>query len=327
MMLSFDGYSFCKAHSASYALVSYRLAWMKAWHPGEFICSVINNGGGFYGTQAYVDEARRLGFQLRPPHVNDGGTVYRVESAGPPAIRAGLAQVAGASAGCVARTAGERERGGPFADFIDFLDRVRPSFDDLRALALSGSLDGLGAGGEVLNRPRMLWAWHQWRTAGERGRGRELFPSWKAPACIGDYSPSRKLADEARFLGVILSARPSDLYAGRAGAAAARLGWPAPVPSSSLPSLLGRRTALVGVAVAGKEVMASTGQAMCFRSFSDADGVFETVVFPKVWERLMPILEGNVAFLLLGIPRDDLGAVALHLEDARGLNRPCRPGG
>ena len=36
MMCSFDGYSFCKAHSASYALVSYRLAWMKARHPAEF---------------------------------------------------------------------------------------------------------------------------------------------------------------------------------------------------------------------------------------------------------------------------------------------------
>lgn len=102
MMESFAGYSFCKAHSASYALVSYRLAWMKAWYPGYFICSVINNGGGFYGTQTYVDEAARLGYKLLPPCVNQGGADYAVAAlpspAAPekqpapdkPAIRAGL---------------------------------------------------------------------------------------------------------------------------------------------------------------------------------------------------------------------------------------------
>lgn len=337
MMLSFDGYSFCKAHSASYALVSYRLAWMKARYPGHFICSVINNGGGFYGTQAYVDEAARLGYRVLPPDVNESGVRYRVEreregADGRGDIRAGLMQVVGASAGFMAGVAAERERGGPYAGFFDFLDRTRPAYDDARAMILAGCLDGIarGDGGDAFTRPRMIWAYHHWLRTGGRsagGSGRDLFPSWKAPACIGDYSPSRKLADEARFLGILLSRPPASLYAARADAAAERYGWPKPVPSSAMADCLGKRISLVGVSVAGKEVMASTGQAMCFRSFSDAAGVYETVIFPKAYERLMPILEGNAAFLVLGTPRDDLGALALHLEDAQGLNRPYRSGG
>lgn len=337
MMLSFDGYSFCKAHSASYALVSYRLAWMKATYPGLFICSVINNGGGFYGTQTYVDEARRLGYRILPPHINHSGSGYAVEQepgvgqAG--IIRAGLSQVAQLAAGTVLAIVAERNKNGPFTSLDNFLSRIRPSYDALRPLVLSGCLDGVAAhastGGEAWTRPRLLWAYHEWRSrsshAGDYGCG-ELFASSQAPACVSDYDPSRKLAHEAEFLGLILSAQPAALYEGRAHAMATRMGWPPPCSSAKLTELIGKRVCLLGVAVAGKEVMASTGMAMCFRSFSDSDGVFETVIFPQAYRRLMPILESNAAFLLFGTPRNDAGAVALHLEDARGLNRPQRPG-
>ena len=70
MILSFDGYSFCKAHSASFAQVSYRVAYLKRFYPLEFMASVINNGGGFYGRQTYLDECRRMGFPILPPDVN-----------------------------------------------------------------------------------------------------------------------------------------------------------------------------------------------------------------------------------------------------------------
>src|SRR5208283_2243847 len=94
MILSFDGYSFCKAHSASYAQVSYRVAYLKRFYPLEFIASVINNGGGFYGRQTYVDECRRMGFPVLPPDVNASRWEYTVEgddtSGG---LRVGLCQL------------------------------------------------------------------------------------------------------------------------------------------------------------------------------------------------------------------------------------------
>lgn len=60
MMMSFGGYSFCKPHSASYARVSFQAAYLKVHYPAEFMAAVISNGGGFYGTFAYVSEARAL---------------------------------------------------------------------------------------------------------------------------------------------------------------------------------------------------------------------------------------------------------------------------
>ena len=372
MMLSFDGYSFCKAHSASYALVSYRLAWMKANHPGAFIVSVINNGGGFYGIQTYVDEAVRLGYTVLPPDVNQSAVKYEVSrekpartagtehSVGPgclpesshnPAsgsIRAGLMQIAGLDQDTAYHIVAERQIRGLYTGFSDFLVRLRPSYDDCRVLVRSGALDGQGAADGGLSRPAMLWVYHHWRRGASRGgaanrrggnasgsdgihgvagnhrAGSELFPAWRPPTCIRDYTPSAKLADESAFLGVLLTVRPATLFAVRARCMAASLGWPDLVPSSGLVDLVGRPVSLLGVATAGKDVMAASGQLMCFRSFTDESGVFETVLFPQAYARLMPILEGNSAFLLLGVPKNDMGALAVHVDDLVALNRAPR---
>ena len=63
MMMGFDGYSFCKPHSASYTLVAYKSAFLRAHYPAEFMASVISNGGGYYSTLGYLSEARRMGLR------------------------------------------------------------------------------------------------------------------------------------------------------------------------------------------------------------------------------------------------------------------------
>ena len=217
MMLSFDGYSFCKAHSASYALVSYRLAWMKAHYPAIFMASVINNGGGFYGVQAYIGEARRLGLEILPPHVNASAADYRVEQVLPSdgrhskrcALRVGLSQVRELSRPTLERLLAERgrlgaERGGGFVSLAEFDALVQPKLPELRALVRSGCLDGLPAraGGPPLGRPQALWALHRIRERAGAGleRGLELIEdSWEPPSWIKDYGPSTRLADEAEL--------------------------------------------------------------------------------------------------------------------------------
>src|SRR5262249_42320213 len=76
MIESFAGYSFCKPHSASYALVSFQSAYLRAHYPAEFMAAVISNGGGFYSTFAYLSEARRMGLKLLPPDINASALEY-----------------------------------------------------------------------------------------------------------------------------------------------------------------------------------------------------------------------------------------------------------
>ncbi len=354
MMQSFLGYSFCKAHSASYALVSYRLAWMKARYPGYFIVSVINNGGGFYSTQTYLDEARRLGYRLIPPCVNASERQYvAIEECGESLsgracrgrIHTGLMQIRDVSSVCIARLIEERRLHGLFADVADFLNRVLPSIEDCRALVRSGAMDfletipqgsvGDTAADKVLHgipartRPQLLWIYHQWRRGRSKGAQSRnlagLCEEWSPPSCISDYSPAIKLRDEADFLGVLVSVDTAGLFKRRSLTVAERRHWPAPVDSSQLTRHIGRQVSLLGIATAGKEVVASTGDSMCFRSFTDTDGVFETVLFPNAYRRLMPILENNSAFLLLGTVHEDFNAVIVHIDDIMALNRESRP--
>ena len=67
---SFAGYSFCKAHSASYAVESYQSLYLKVYYPIEFMVAAINNFGGFYRTEVYIHEARMSGAKIHNPCVN-----------------------------------------------------------------------------------------------------------------------------------------------------------------------------------------------------------------------------------------------------------------
>ena len=67
---SFGGYSFSKAHSASFAVESYQSLFLKTYYPMEFMVAVINNFGGFYSTELYFHELKKTGAKLEAPCVN-----------------------------------------------------------------------------------------------------------------------------------------------------------------------------------------------------------------------------------------------------------------
>jgi len=191
---SFGGYSFCKAHSASYALVSFQAVWLRAHYPAEFMAAVLSNYGGFYATIAYVSEAARMGLEIRGPDVNQSSVAYtgvtypeaaaaaadmalgRVEPAdlGLPGgnrgwLQVGLCQVRGVSEEERQALVAERERGGPFRGFEDFTARVVLSPTALEALIRCGAFDSLDEG----TRPELMWRALLWakREQGRGGRG------------------------------------------------------------------------------------------------------------------------------------------------------------
>ena len=69
MISSFIGFSFCKPHSASYTMLSFTCAYLKAHFPAEFLAAVISNQG-YYSSYAYMSEARRFGIKILQPDIN-----------------------------------------------------------------------------------------------------------------------------------------------------------------------------------------------------------------------------------------------------------------
>ncbi len=79
LVTGFAGYAFCKAHSTAYGVEAYQSAWLKKYHPVEFMAAVLSNGKGFYHPIVYVLECHRLGINLLPPSINWPGPLFRQE--------------------------------------------------------------------------------------------------------------------------------------------------------------------------------------------------------------------------------------------------------
>ena len=307
MVRSFEGYSFCKAHSASYALVSYRLAWMKRHYPLEFMVSVINNGGGYYSRQVYLNNVRRMGFSIFAPDVNKSGLSYQSENGG---MRMGLGQLREVSAECLERLLLERRTRGSFANFEDFLSRVRPARTDLRVFIRSGALDGISDG---RTRPMLFFA------AGRQATQNMLIELDSVPDFIGDYPQKTKILDEKRTLGLMVSVHQISLYGARIPHAARRIGVSRIIDSREIPEHVGKLVCIAGTVAAGKEVQTRANTLMCFLSFEDQHSIFETVLFPHMYENLSEDLDIGSAFLVSGVVQKEYGTFQILLRGLQNL--------
>jgi DNA-directed DNA polymerase III PolC len=223
MVEKFAGFGFCKAHAATYADISYRMAYLKTHHPAEFLAAMCSAGAGFYHVSAYVEEAKRWGIEVRLPSVNHSRMEYTAEvkdaaaktlqtgktrqtvmsvpllpANGKRALRIGLMQVKGLRVETIVAIVRAREDGGAFRSVEDFLWRVPVEKDEIEALIKCGALDeardeaGNPANGEgrEISRPEMLWQWNLLQTKTERaqplrdpGRARLAVPP-KAPETL-----------------------------------------------------------------------------------------------------------------------------------------------
>lgn len=296
MMRSFEGYSFCKPHSASYARVSFQAAWLKAHHPAPFMAAVISNQGGYYSTLAYVGEAMRLGLRILRPDVQQSDWQWQGTAQH---LRVGLMAVRG-----LGRETGERILAGrPFASMLDFLHRVRPDEDEIRALVHSGALDSL----EEVGRPELLWmaaAWHH-----KRKNGQTLFPVRVRPPVLPQPSSLERLRAEFRVLGFLCERHPVTLY----DTIRSRLRT---ILARDLEHHSGRRVRYLGWCISGKIISTRTGEAMEFLSFDDETGVVECTFFPRVFRRYRGLLLDGGPLVLEGLVEEDFGACTLTVQRA-----------
>ncbi|MBE6989368.1 MAG: DNA polymerase III subunit alpha [Ruminococcaceae bacterium] len=143
----FANYAFNKAHAVSYAVVAYQTAWFKCHHVREYMAalltSVLDNSDKI---AEYIAECRNCGITLLPPDVNRSFDRFTVEENG---IRFGLVAIKNIGRGFVQAVVRERERGGSFASFQNFCERMFDCTDmNKRAvenLIRAGSFDTLGA--------------------------------------------------------------------------------------------------------------------------------------------------------------------------------------
>ncbi len=153
-MENFAGFSFCKAHSASYAVESYMSLYLKHYYPIEFMIAAINNEGGFYRTEVYIHEARRSGATIQLPCINKG--VYDSSLHGTE-IMLGFKLVKSISFELIEQIIYEREKNGIYTSLDNFISRIHPGIENLKTLIFVGAFRFTGqAKGEMVLKSRLL---------------------------------------------------------------------------------------------------------------------------------------------------------------------------
>jgi DNA polymerase-3 subunit alpha/error-prone DNA polymerase len=133
---SFAGYSFCKAHSASYAVESYQSLFLKVYYPVEFMVAVINNQGGFYRTEVYVHEARMAGATIHNPCVNKSTyetTLYGTD------VYLGLMHLQSLDSKMALFLESDRDKNGDFTSLEDFINRIPMGIESIKILIFIGA--------------------------------------------------------------------------------------------------------------------------------------------------------------------------------------------
>ncbi len=251
LMAAFAGYGLPKAHAASYALAAWRSAWLKAHFPAEFMAAVLANWGGYYSQRVYINEIRRMGLAIKPPHVNHSKKQFCVVyPKGEPVLYMGLDQVRDLTHRTQDRILRER----PFHSFEDFLARVDPRQQEAENLARVGAFEGYGTIQTIINRVES----GKWQSS-QPG----LFDLEQAD--VPDWTASELADAQQQVLGISLAAHPLVKFEKQIAEAGA-------ITTLEAAGQIGTRVSVAGIRQTSHRVRTSKGETMLFLTLEDLEG-------------------------------------------------------
>ncbi|MDN5863748.1 MAG: DNA polymerase III subunit alpha [Gammaproteobacteria bacterium] len=305
LMEKFAGYGFNKSHSVAYALLAYQTAWMKAHHPAAYMAAVLSADMDHTDKIVrLVEECRRMGLAVLPPHVNHSDYAFRIE--GRRAIRYGLGAIKGLGRGAVESLVADRERQGAYRDLADLCARADPGRLNRRAfeaLIQAGALDGLGAhrAAMMIALASALAAAEQRHQAGASGQSDffgQVRPSAEAVADVRKWGELERLAHEKSLLGLYLSGHPMQVY----GSLVEKLGVEPIAPLARAPSE-GAGSRPVRVAGIVRELRRFPGRRVV--TLDDGEGMIEIKVEDELAERDLELLAADRIVVVDGLLKWD----------------------
>ena len=130
------GYSFNRSHAVAYSMLSYYTAWLKTYHPLEFMFSILKNENDKDVRTEYLIEAKRLGLKVLLPHINESDIYFSLQK---DSIRFGLAEVKFISDSIANKIVEKR----PYADYAEFIQKASVKGSGINSRAIS-ALNAIG---------------------------------------------------------------------------------------------------------------------------------------------------------------------------------------
>jgi DNA polymerase-3 subunit alpha len=275
---SFADFSFCKAHSASFAVESYQSLYLKTYYPMEFMVAVIRNFGGFYSRELYFYELMKTGAIVHAPCVNN--SEYETDIRGEE-VYVGFIHVKGLEQELAEKVLQDRHRHGAYLHLQDFIERTGVGIEQLNILIRIGAFRFTGK-----NKKQLLWEANflQKKSKNHLPVHHSLFqePSRQFRLPSLPVYPLDDLYDQVEILGfpicdpfLLVEENPADYIAAK-----------------DMKNHVGKTITLLGYHITHKPVRTIRGETMSFGTFIDCNKDWiDTVHFPEI-HRMAPPTAG-----------------------------------
>ncbi|MEJ0021941.1 MAG: DNA polymerase III subunit alpha [Candidatus Doudnabacteria bacterium] len=303
----FAAYGFGKAHAASYGIVSYQTAYMKANYTVEFMAALMTAESGDMETIAEaVEECKIMGIQVLPPDVNESLANFTVIDERN--IRFGLTAVKNLGSDIISIIIEQRKAGGKFSSVEDFVKRVQTrNFNkkSWEAMAKSGALDALGERNKLLANTEIIleFARNLQKAAADNQTslfGENFIPDAKLK--LRDVEPAterERLAWEKELLGLYVTSHPLAEHAAKLQRSAL-----------SIKQVIENRTptaTIGGIITRVQKILTKKGDQMAFIDLEDTTGTIEVIVFPNLFSQFKDLIVAEKIVLMTGKMSDKDG--------------------
>lgn len=296
LISKFAHYGFNKAHSTSYALISFVTCYLKVHYPAYYLASMLTYGMGYYSPDRYIQEARRFKVKVFLPDINKSRAGFTVEEE---AIRVGLGKIKGMGEKHLKSILSLREKCKRFNSLYDFCYKTTP----LRInQALIENLIKVGAF-DFTTYPRsallallpltLKEVRKKKAKDGVQNKISELISSDSIPAY--HFSKSFQMSLEKEILDLYISNYPLNKY----DKILAHL----PIKNSDqLLNYFYQKAILIrGVLIQARRQFTRQKEVMAFLLLEDEAGLFEVITFPAVYQKYSNLFHKEAPLLIEGV--------------------------
>lgn len=326
LMEKFAGYGFNKSHSASYALIAYQTAWLKAHYPANFMASVLTaDMGNTDKIMILLSECKALGLEVLPPSIFESEFEFKV--VGAKQLRYGLGAVKGLGEGAIEQILLVRKQKS-FQSLFDFCARCdlkKVNKRSLEALIKSGAMDNFKIDrGVLFFNLEFACQYAEQQLQNQLHKQKDLFSSTEETQ-IPEYksaplwSLEETLQHEKSALGFYLSGSPLQAYS-------------QDLANCISCSLLDLKTTtqtqvnIAGIITQSRTRITKRGDAMGIITLSDGSEEIEIVFFREVFQAHRHLLIEDQCVLIqaersLDLQTQQIRIIAKHCETLENIRK------
>ncbi|MBD3329180.1 DNA polymerase III subunit alpha [Candidatus Dojkabacteria bacterium] len=325
-LLKFANYGFNKAHSSSYAHVTYWTAYLKSHYPEEFMAALLESDlDNFDRLVIDLAECKRLGIDVLPPDINKSS--FRFVKEGDRQIRFGLAAIKNVGEDICADIVQMRDEKGPFRNLDDFIYRTIPLKTTKRTIEYfiqAGAMDKWGEREALLRIfPDLYDRYKKQRDVEKQGqiglfstdgKPKDIIETASPVPVIDNIRPFQKLQWEKELLGLYLSSHPLDQFE----EIFAEKGV---TPISQISEDHVNKFVIVGGNITNiRRITTRKGDNMAFITLEDKTGTLDIVSFPNNYELIRDELKEEVPVLIAGKVNDRDDQLSLIARKVKALD-------